>query len=489
MHKEILIGLALGICIFMAILGVNVTPFILLTLFLGGGYYFLLTQGKLSYSSFGNRNKAGERLKFEDIGGQDSAINELKEALQFLIKPDKMDSLGIRPLKGVLLVGPPGTGKTLMARAAAGYTNAAFLSASGSEFIEMYAGVGAKRIRRLFNDARKKASALPGKSAIIFIDELEILGAKRGNNSGHMEYDQTLNQLLVEMDGIMMDDDTQILIIGATNRADILDSALVRPGRFDRMVQVSLPDRAGRRRILAIHTENKPLKDNAVLDEVARATFGLSGAHLESLANEAAILAMRESCDIIETRHFTEAIDKVLLGEKNERKPSAIETARVCIHEAGHALVSELLEPGSVSSFTIIPRGGALGFMRKSARDDQYLFTLPELENQIKVTLGGAIAEQIKFSNRSTGASNDFMQAWRIAREIIESGLSSLGIVFIDDIPTQVLYDECKNIIKRLEEQTMQLLKYNYILLERIADTIFEEETIDQQRFQQLLAG
>jgi cell division protease FtsH len=231
------------------------------------------------------------------------------------------------------------------------------------------------------------------------------------------------------MDGINHTDTPRILVIGATNRADMIDPALLRPGRFDRQVQVSLPDKQGRIKILSIHTRNKPLEEGLTLDEIARATFGFSGAHLESLANEAAILAMRENADCIKAKHFNEAIDKVIMGEKLDKKISLAEIERVSVHESGHALVSELLIPGSVSSLTIIPRGGALGFMRKSPQDDQVLYTRDDLEIQIMVTLAGAIAEEMKYGNRSTGAKNDFTQAWNIAKEIVEAGLSSLGIV------------------------------------------------------------
>ena len=259
--KETLAGALLGLIVFLAFIGINVTPLILITLLLGGFYFFYLGQGTVKFDQVGADIKVGTGITFEHIGGQDSAIKELEEALEFIVKPDAIKKMGIRPLKGVLLVGPPGTGKTLMAKAAASYTGSAFIATSGSEFIEVYAGMGAKRVRQLFNDARKKASKQNSQSAIIFIDELEILGGKRGSHNSHMEYDQTLNQLLVEMDGISFRSEPRILIIGATNRADMLDSALLRPGRFDRHVQVTLPDRVGRRKILDIHARNKPLED------------------------------------------------------------------------------------------------------------------------------------------------------------------------------------------------------------------------------------
>ena len=485
--KEIYIGAGVGLFIFLAVIGFNVVPLAIIVLVMGGFIYFMQTQGQIKFNEVSRKAKSQHTISFEDIGGQDSAINELKEALEFLIKPDLIQRMGIRPLKGILLVGPPGTGKTLLARAAAAYTSSVFIAASGSEFIEMYAGVGAKRIRQLFLEARKKAARENSRSAIIFIDELDVLGAKRGKHSGHLEYDQTLNQLLVEMDGITPDEDPRILLVGATNRADLLDPALLRPGRFDRQVQVGLPHKEGRRRILSIHTRNKPLSSEEVLDQIAAATFGFSGAHLESLANEAAILAMRANSPVIEAVHFTEAIDKVLLGEKESRRPNSYEIERVSYHEGGHALVSEMVNPGSVASLSIIPRGGALGFMRKSSHDDQYLYTRPELEKQIMVTLAGAIAEELIYGDRSTGARNDFEQAWRTAREIVQSGLSSLGVVNIEDVPDPVLYEECRKIINEMESQTRRLLSENLPLLEKIASVLMEEESIDQQRFQGLV--
>ncbi|MEN6349040.1 MAG: AAA family ATPase [Syntrophomonas sp.] len=485
--KEIFVGSALALIVFLAIVGINVVPLVVIVAIMGGFFYFVENQGAMKFNDIGKGQKKSLHISFDDIGGQDTAIKELKEALQFILKAEEIGRMGIRPLKGVLLVGPPGTGKTLLARAAASFTSSVFIAASGSEFIEMYAGVGAKRIRQLFKDARKKADNAKCKSVMIFIDELEVLGAKRGSHSSHMEYDQTLNQLLVEMDGISPNDETRTLIIAATNRADMLDPALLRPGRFDRQVQVGLPDKSGRHKILSIHTRNKPVCDDVVLEEISRATFGFSGAHLESLANEAAILAMRENSKYIEQRHFSEAIDKVIMGEKLDRKPSLDEIERVGIHESGHALISEIIEPGSVSYLTIVPRGAALGFMRKSPQDDQYLYTLDQLESQIMVALAGAVAEEIKYGNRSTGAKNDFAQAWNIAGEIVGAGLSSLGIVNSEDIPGDVLYKECRAIIAEQESKTRMVLEDKKNVLFAIAGCILDEETVDRTRFMQLI--
>ncbi len=487
--KEIIAGTGLAVVIFLAIVGVNVMPVVLLAAVVLFFYYFLQNQGLVRFEELGSGVKKPSQITFTDIGGQESAVSELKVALQFIIRAEEVALRGIRPLKGVLLVGPPGTGTTLLARAAASFTSSAFVAVSGSEFIEMYAGVGARRVRQLFADARKKAAAQKHNSAIVFIDELEVLGTRRGSHSGHMEYDQTLNQLLVEMDGINAGCEPHILLIGATNRVDMLDPALLRPGRFDRQVQVGLPDRHGRRKILEIHTRNKKLADMACLDEVARATFGFSGAHLESLANEAAILALREDVAVIELRHLNEAIDKVIMGEKLERKPSQAEMERISTHEAGHAVMSEVLEPGSVSSLTIVSRGKALGFMRKSPRDDQYLYTREELEKQIMVALGGAAAEDLCLGNRSNGARNDFSQAWELAREIIESGLSELGVVHGEDIPPAVLYDECKKILGAMEEKTCHLLDEYMPVIKTLAFSLREEESLGRNRFEEIFAS
>lgn len=483
---SVLIGAGLALAIFLWLNGVNIMPVIILAGLIIAVLYLIPGQGMMKPSG-GSKRDLSNRLEFNQIGGQDSAINELQEALQFVMQPEKIDHMGIRPLKGILLSGPPGTGKTLMARAAASFTSSAFISASGSEFIEMYAGVGAKRIRQIFSSARKEAKKMNKKSAIIFIDELEVLAAKRGSHSNHMEYDQTLNQLLVEMDGMSQNKDPRILLIGATNRADLLDPALLRPGRFDRQVQVDLPDRAGRARILAIHTRNKPLDPAVNLDDISRATFGFSGAHLESLANEAAILAMRENSPVIKQYHFREAIDKVMMGEKLDRQPSESEMERISVHESGHALVCEFLEPGSVASLTIVPRGKALGYMRRSPQDDQYLYTYDELEQQIMTMLAGALAEELRFGSRSSGARNDFQQAWDVVREMISSGLSSLGVVSEDHIPRETMYQEGKRIISAAEDKARALLVDNEERLTTLAVCLSQEESIGRSSLEKIL--
>ena len=488
MPKEVVIGSGVGLVVFMMFLGINVLPLILFGLLAAA--LLVMFEGPLrdSIKGIGSSGKTIGHTTFEDVGGQDTAISEFKEALEFLLKPVEIVEMGIRPLKGILLVGPPGTGKTLLAKAAASYTKSVFVSASGSEFIEMYAGVGAKRVRQMFGEARKKAKREGKSGAIVFIDELEILGAKRGSNQSHMEYDQTLNQLLVEMDGISNDEETRLLVVGATNRADMLDPAILRPGRFDRQVVVNLPDKKGRVKILMIHTQNKPLADDVCLEDIAKATFGFSGAQIESLANEAAILALRDGERQIAQRYFVEAIDKVILGEKLDRRPSDDEIRRVGIHESGHAVVSELVKPGSVSSLTIVPRGQALGFMRKNTPEhDQYLYTLQELQGQIMVALGGAIAEDMVFGARSTGARNDFEQAWGLAKEIIKSGMSKLGVIAVSEVPGDLAFNECTEILKEVEEKASQLLKENRHLLCAVSSRLLEEETIDRGRFLEIM--
>jgi cell division protease FtsH len=427
-------------------------------------------------------------VTFDDIGGQAAAKQELLEALDFLIHADRVRRMGIRPLKGILLTGPPGTGKTLLAKAAANHTGSVFVAASGSEFIEVYAGVGAQRVRELFRRAREegRAARCP---AIVFIDELEVIGGKRGRHQSHLEYDQTLNQLLVEMDGIQPDDGVRILVIGATNRPDLLDDALLRPGRFDRVVRVDLPDREGRRQILELHTRRKPLAPDVDLDRIARATFGFSGAHLESLANEAAILAMREGLDEIPERCFHEAVDKVMLGEKLDRRPTREERYRIAVHEAGHALIGELLEPGSVARVTITSRGQALGYVRQAPREDAYLYSKEKLEAEIQRLLAGSLAEELVFGNRSTGATSDFEQVLRLVRTMVATGMSDLGVVDLESLPDGALHAAGSRIIGALEAQVRDRLQAHRPALLAMAEVLLEEESLTGDRLRELLAA
>lgn len=489
MLKEIGVGVALGIIVGLIWLGFNIYP----ALFLLGVFFLLfkVLESKGDLKEFiplkNNNNKVNKSITFDDIGGQKSAKKELLEALDFLKIPEKIKLLGIRPLKGILLVGPPGTGKTLLAKAAASYTDSAFIAAAGSEFIEMYAGVGAQRVRQLFHQARSLAKKKNKMSTIIFIDEIEILGSQRGNHSSHLEYDQTLNQLLVEMDGLTYDDQIRILLIGATNRPDLLDSALLRPGRFDRIVQVELPDLEGRLQILKLHTRNKPLAKDVQLRKIAAETFGFSGAHLESLANEAAIIALREKSTCVYTKHFLEAIDKVIMGEKLDRRPTPEECRRIAVHEIGHALVSESLKPYSVSTITIIPRGKAMGYTRQKPENDCYIYTKEHLERQIAILLGGAVSEEELLGSRSTGAENDFRQAIELAKKIINSGMSSLGIVNIKDLPSGILHKNLKEILNTQEEKVRSLIRECKLIVEKVAAYLMEKERISGDYLRELL--
>ncbi|MBO2518816.1 MAG: ATPase [Firmicutes bacterium] len=491
MRREVTAGLGLAALVFLGLQGLHqLLPVLVLAAILG--MVFLMAQGRLAGGRpFALQASGGQGgmppIGFEAIGGQEVAKRELMEALDFLRRSDEAAALGIRPLKGILLAGPPGTGKTLMARAAASYTQSVFLAASGSQFVEMYAGVGAQRIRQLFSQAKKQAKKEGRASAIIFIDELEVLGGKRGRHTSHLEYDQTLNELLVQMDGITPSEEVQVLVIGATNRPDLLDPALLRPGRFDRTVRVDLPDKEGRRHILAIHAQGKPLAADVDLDELARETYGFSGAHLESLLNEGAILAMRQGAREISARHLREAVDKVLLGEKLDRRPRETERRRVAYHEMGHALVSELGRPGSVSVVTLSPRGRALGYMRQTPEDDPYLYTKEELEHQIDVCLGGAAAEELVFASRSTGAVGDFEQAVDLALRMILAGMSSLGIVSRELVPDELLHQESQRILKRREARVRALLAEHREALEAAAQELLQEEKLSGDRIRQLL--
>jgi len=487
MIKEISLGLGLAAVIFLGLIGYDITPLVFFAA-AGGALFFLARSRGMVGKSVGNvSSNSTPAGSFADIGGQASAINELQEALEFIRSYEKIKKLGIRPLKGVLLTGPPGTGKTLMARAAANFTDAVFASCSGSEFIEMYAGVGAQRVRQLFKSARDTALKQKKSNAVIFIDEIDILGGKRGQNSSHHEYDQTLNQLLVEMDGLKIDDRVRVLVMAATNRADMLDPALLRPGRFDRQVTVDLPDRDGRKEILNLHTANKPLGQDVSLDSVAKETFGFSGAHLESVANEAAILAMREECKEISYRHFHEAVDKVMMGEKLDRKPSREEIRRVAIHESGHALLSEYVRPGSVSAVTITPRGKALGYMRQTPDDDNYLHTCENLESQIAVMLAGALSEEIILGNRSTGASNDFEQTVNVVEQIIKSGMSELGVVSWDAVPSDTRFQVTNKIIRKQEKFVREYLEKNKEVLDKVVEILINKERISGEHFRSIM--
>ena len=481
MIRELLVGAAAALLVFLAVNGMDVTPFI----FLGavGAAFWVLLEGRGAGRRFEVVSASGgdggpPPVTFADVGGQEVPKRELIEALEFVREAERVARMGIRPLKGILLAGPPGTGKTLMAKAAAHYTDSVFLSASGSQFVEMYAGVGAQRVRRLFREARELARRQGKQSAVVFIDEIEVLGGRRGQHGSHLEYDQTLNQLLVEMDGLTAGDPVRVLVIGATNRPDLLDPALLRPGRFDRVVHVELPDREGRLHILKIHARGKPLADDVDLEAVARDTYGFSGAHLESLLNEAAILAMRAGKERVGKAEIRDAIDKVMMGEKLDRRPRREEMERVAVHEIGHAIVAELVRPGAVAQVTVTPRGRALGYMRQTPADDQYLYTCDELRGQIAVALGGAAAEELILGNRSTGSAGDFEQAAQLAERLVLAGLSRLGIVHKDRLPPNVLHDEIQAILQQEEQRVRTWLAEHRDVLIELAQRLLEDEKL-----------
>ncbi|GAF09106.1 cell division protein FtsH [Paenibacillus pini JCM 16418] len=353
--KEVLIGFIPVLFVFLIFIGFNVVPLLIAAVMVGALLLLTNMRGGLAVGAGAERKrkKSGpQKLTFEQIGGQDNAKQELREALDFLIRYEEIQKLGIRPMKGILLTGPPGTGKTLMAKAAAHYTDSVFVASSGSEFVEMYVGVGASRVRELFRDARNRAAKENKNSAIIFIDEIDVIGGKREGGQ-QREYDQTLNQLLTEMDGIYSSESPRILLIAATNRKEMLDSALTRPGRFDRHIEVDLPDKKGRKHILELHGKNKPLSSTVNLDKIAEESYGFSGAQLESVMNEAAIYTMREDLKEIEQRHLSMSIDKVMMGERTDRESSEEEKKRVAIHELGHAIMAEVVRPNSVSQVAL----------------------------------------------------------------------------------------------------------------------------------------
>ncbi len=484
-----IVGVGTGTLLFLGTRGLNVWPIILLSCLT----YFLFTSGAGAGLGGLSRKKAGALIgkkpsvTFDDVGGQKAAKRELQEALEFLKDYDRAKKLGIRPLKGILLAGPPGTGKTLLAKAAANYTGSVFISASGSEFIEVYAGLGAQRVRDLFSRARKMAVEAKAGGAIIFIDGIEVLAGRRGAQAGHMEYDQTLNQLLVEMDGLGFDEASRILLIGATNRIDLLDSAIQRPGRFDRTVQVGLPDKEGRLEILNLHMKNKPLSGDVCMEKLARGTYGMSGAHLESLCNEAAIFALRKGAKTICQEDFEEALNKVLLGEKLDRRPTEKELQRVAVHEAGHAVAAEALRPGTVAQVTVSPRGFALGFVRHSPHDDTYIHSLETLKEEICILLAGAIAEDHLCGSRSTGAANDFEKALEIAKRIVMSGMSHLGPVDRDAASPDAIAGAIRGILGACENATSGLLERHKDALRNVAAELFENETIPGDRVRAML--
>lgn len=488
-YKEIGIGFIPVLLVFLAFQGVNVIPILFVSALGVSLFYMLKTRGGIGAAAGGGDRKSKNRtpsfLTFDEIGGQDRAKKELMEALDFLIKHEEIKKLGIRPLKGLLLTGPPGTGKTLMAKAAAHYTNSVYMAASGSEFVEMYVGVGASRVRDLFKEARARALKEGKDNAIIFIDEIDVIGGKRDGGQ-QREYDQTLNQLLTEMDGIHTNDAPRILIIAATNRKEMLDSALLRPGRFDRHIEVDLPDKKGRLAILHIHAKNKPLGDGVTLEQTADQTFGFSGAQLEGVLNEAAIYAMREDKPAIEQSHLASAIDKVMMGERTDKETANDEKERVAYHELGHAIIAELVRPGSVSQVTVSPRGKALGYVRHNPPQDHYLYTKDYIEDQIMIALGGAAAEEMIYGGRSTGSRNDFEQSLSMVRNMMDAGLTSLGIIDREMVTKEQLMKENAAILDALMLRTKNMLEAQRSVFEHSFAILMKEEVLSGDTFRTL---
>ena len=431
--------------------------------------------------------------RFEDVQGIDSAKDELAEIVDFLKSPMKYMLSGARIPRGALLTGKPGTGKTLLARAIAGESSVPFIQCSGSAFIEMFVGVGAKRVRDIFDYARKN------QPCIIFIDEIDAIGKKRaaGNMQGNDEREQTINQLLTEMDGF--DDTSQIVVIAATNRADILDEALLRPGRFDRKIQVNLPDVHGREKILEVHAKNKNLSEDVSLRDIARQTTGFSGADLANLMNESAIRSVNEGTEI--TPEIIEnAYQRVVVGARGSRKMSDKRKTRVAYHEAGHAIIGALMsEYDEVRKVSIIPRGdaGGITFFQPSS-DEQGMFTKEFLLSQIKVALGGHAAEELVYGRNqvSTGATSDFSQVYSIARQMITScGFSDvIGKMNIDERvmsakTSHAVETEMKSIVDECYQEVFDLLKINKIKLEQLKNLLIAEEIVDGVVVYELVAS
>ena len=477
-------------------------------------WYFVMVRrnggggGANNPARFGKANArtldaTGKKVSFADVAGADEEKEELEEIVEFLKDPKRFIELGARIPKGVLLVGPPGTGKTLLARAVAGEAGVHFLSISGSDFVELYVGVGASRVRDLFEQAKKESPA------IVFIDEIDAVGRQRGAGlgGGHDEREQTLNQLLVEMDGFSANEG--VIVLAATNRVDILDPALLRPGRFDRQVYVGYPDIKGREAILRIHAKNKPLAEDVSLSEVAKATGGFTGADLENLMNEAALLTARRRERFITSNDLHEAILKVIAGpEKKSRVVTEHAKKLTAYHEAGHALVIQALEtPDPVHQITIIPRGGAGGMTISLPQEDRSYQSKKELVEQVAVCLGGRVAEELMLGDISTGASNDLERATAIARAMVTKyGMSDkLGTVVFDTGHDEVFIGrsmaqartyseevagmidgEIRAIIDGAYETCRRILSEQRDILIRVAEYLLEHEVMSAEEFQRV---
>jgi cell division protease FtsH len=483
---------------YLALLG-SLLPFILIGLI----FWFLLSSmqaGGGKVMQFGKSKakmvtKETSQTTFKDVAGIDEALEELEEIKDFLKKPDRFKALGAKIPRGVLLYGPPGTGKTLVAKAVAGEAGVPFFSISGSDFVEMFVGVGASRVRDLFEQA--KASS----PAIIFVDEIDAVGRQRGAGigGGNDEREQTLNQLLVEMDGF--DSDVSVILIAATNRPDILDPALLRPGRFDRQIGVGAPDLAGREQILRVHAKNKPVDDDVDLALIARRTPGFTGADLANVLNEAALLSARENRKTIDAATVDEAIDRVIGGpQKKSRLMKDEERLNTAYHEAGHALVAASLNHSDpVTKVTILPRGRALGYTMVLPMEDRYSVTRNQLLDQIAYALGGRVAEEVVFNDPTTGASNDFEKATKIARQMVTlyGFASSLGTVsyggggevfigrdmaqareYSDEVAHQIDL-EIRKILDAAHDEAYKAINVNRKVLDLMAKELMEKETLN----------
>jgi cell division protease FtsH len=438
------------------------------------------------------------KTTFKDVAGADEAIAELEEIKDFLANPDKYGVLGAKIPKGVLLFGPPGTGKTLLARAVAGEANVPFYSISGSDFVEMFVGVGAARVRDLFNQAKENAPA------IVFVDEIDAVGRQRGAGmgGGHDEREQTLNQLLVEMDGF--EENTKVILIAATNRPDVLDPALLRPGRFDRQIAVDRPDLKGREAILAVHAKGKPISDDVKLLDYARRTPGFTGADLANVLNEAALLTAREEKKVITNKELDESIDRVMAGpQRKSRIMSDSERRVTAYHEAGHALVAHALpHTDPVHKITIMPRGRALGYTMVLPDEDKYSTTRNELLDQLAYSLGGRAAEELIFHDPSTGASNDIEKATTLARAMVtQYGMTeTIGAIKLGGGSTEpflgrdyghqrdyseniagVVDREIRNLIENAHQEAFDILVANRKILDEMVLELLEKETLNKE--------
>ena len=453
--------------------------------------------GSCGRSSARRYQPSGDRVTFADVAGIEEAKAELTEVVDFLRHPDKYRKLGGRIPHGVLLSGPPGTGKTLLARAVAGEANVPFFSMSASEFVEAIVGVGASRVRDLFKQAKDDAPA------IVFIDELDAIGRSRtsgvaGFSGGNDEREQTLNQILTEMDGF--DSSTNVIVIGATNRPDVLDQALLRPGRFDRRVAVQPPDRAGREAILRVHTRHIPLAPNVELGRIAATTPGMVGADLANLANEAALLAARRSHEVVDEADFTDALERIVLGAERQVVMDDEDRRRTAYHEGGHAIVGMLTAGADpVRKVSIIPRGLALGVTFAAPESDRFTYREPEVEARIKVALGGRAAEEVVYGETSTGAESDIQQLTEIARQMVgrwgmSSAIGPVAVIPRDGIgpllpgvadvspDTQKLLDhEVRRVVNQAHRDVVTLLQQNRSKLDSLATALLEHETLDEE--------